>query len=137
MTTTATIAMKAAWTNARRAAAKFNDSPIRFFAICLKQAWAWAKKEAAKRFNRNELVGLAAAARETAKAIGINVTLVCPHTDQSVRRLAWFPKSMLTGNAAPRWLVKARADELRNESSYQGRTSLIVEDMLADGSPVY
>ena len=69
--------------------------------------------------------------RETEKAVALEATVVCEHTDQWHTRLAWFPKSQIKENTIPGWLILKKIDELRDdETAYAGKSGLTV---LIDG----
>ena len=102
-------AMKAAWTNSRRAAAKFGGKASEYFSICLKDAWAWVKSTSATR-------AIGTVVRETAKAVMVEweVTLV----DRTATAGVWFPKSQLQEGRAPMWLFKEKQNALRDRFRY-------------------
>lgn len=103
----ATKAMKAAWTNSRKAAAKFGGKPSQYFAEALRQAWAWVKSEVDNWLALGEIV------RETAKAVMVDVGL---DTFQGyVKASVWFPKSQIKNNKVPKWLHQEKVAELQRK----------------------
>lgn len=102
-------AMKAAWTNARRAAAKFGGKASEYFRICLKDAWAWVKNAAAGH-------EIGTVVRETAKAVMVRWNLELMHSD--ITTDVWFPKSQLKDGKAPAWLMKEKERDLTDKYRY-------------------
>lgn len=72
---------------------------------------------AAARDWRGDLHLVRAIARETDKAIAVEVVVESSDGEQAVTRLAWLPKSQCAVNvdgrwAAPGWLIAAREEEI-------------------------
>lgn len=108
-TTKSARAMKAAWTNARKAAARFGGKAGEYFVSCLKEAWAWVKSTAS-----NHLIGTVV--RETAKAVMVRWNLELMHAN--ITADVWFPKSQLQNGCAPAWLMKEKERELAAKYRY-------------------
>lgn len=53
-------------------------------------------------------------AKETEKALALNVTRECPHTDQFQNYLMWLPKSQIKGGKIPKWLWDKKLEEMEN-----------------------
>lgn len=108
--TKATKAMKAAWTNARKWAAKLGGKPSLYFIYCLRDAWEWVKSgkaQTVKLFNIGRVV------RETEKAVMVTVEVESFWGLKTAD--VWFPKSKLVDGRAPLWLIKAKEDELKEK----------------------
>lgn len=88
-----------------------------------------AVREEDKAF-RDSYHDLGKIARETEKAIAIGVTIFEEHTDQSINRQAWFPKSLLRYGKAPGWFIEKKANELIDDNRMQngGCYSLTIAD---------
>ena len=68
---------------------------------------------------KNAFHNIGAPVRETEKAVAIEARWHEPNTDQSGKRLVWFPKSQIKDGAVPGWLIEAKARELREAISRQ------------------
>jgi len=55
--------------------------------------------------------------QETEKAFALQAYLTCVTTDETIKRLAWFPKSQMENEGVPRWLIDDRYTRLRNEQN--------------------
>lgn len=113
-----TKAMKAAWTNSKKAARKHGGRAAQYFRLCLIKAWAWVKKTAAEaaeiRAAREEMIELAAPVWESDKAFGYDAWAECFVTHASRKVRVFLPKSMINNNAAPWWLLKKKVDEIKD-----------------------
>lgn len=72
-----------------------------------------AAKGAADRAFKNDLHPVMAA-RESEKAIAVEARWENFASDQSGKRLVWFPKSQVKDGKVPGWLIQAKAKEMRD-----------------------
>ena len=83
-------------------------------------------------------IPLNAANWESAKAIGIDVTIAEETTDQTRRVRFFVPKSLLKDGAAPDWFVAKKARELKEEWAGSIRGGCFaIEGVTADGSAIF
>ena len=76
--------------------------------------------EAAAERAKGEKYYAVAIARETAKAVAVQVELDAYTLERDMRRLVWFPKSVMRDNRVPAWLLHRKLDELTLEGQRFG-----------------
>lgn len=70
----------------------------------LVQAWKYAKENA-------KLIDLGVIARETEKAVAVEMSFTSYGSKWDRKTLVWFPKSMMVGNAVPNWMYEQKISE--------------------------
>jgi len=101
--------MKAAWTS-------FRSGKSKTWSESLRSAWAWAKRTLLEKFRSIMTI------RESEKAVAINVYFECLHTERTVTRMAWIPKSLLQNGCVPEWFLTKKVNELAEQfSGYNSR----------------
>ena len=101
--------MKAAWTS-------FRSGKSKTWSESLRSAWAWAKRTLVEKFRSIMTI------RESEKAVAINVYFECVHTERTVTRMAWIPKSLLHNGCVPEWFLTKKVNELAEQfSGYNSR----------------
>jgi len=66
--------------------------------------------------------------KKTEKAVAVNITFICIHTDREVKRLMWIPKNLINENLVPEWFWHKKIQEMKSEfSGYGAYNSLAVK----------